>query len=137
MKHRVPESPEQPHLRAEPQSQQQRPCPLQDQRHRQNEAGPANDAPHLGCGDGLLHHPPLLQPDPPPGQHGDGRRRGHHTHAANLNQHEDHRLAEAGPVQRRVLDHQSCHAGGGGGGEQRVEKGGALPVPGGDGQGQQ
>ena len=27
--------------------------------------------------------------------------------------------------------------GGGGGGEQRVEKGGALPVPGGDGQGQQ
>ncbi|CAN4015473.1 Restriction endonuclease, partial [Dysosmobacter welbionis] len=84
MKHRVPESPEQPHLRAEPQSQQQRPRPLQDQRHRQNEAGPANDAPHLGCGDGLLHHPPLLQPDPPPGQHGDGRRRGHHTHAANL-----------------------------------------------------
>ena len=59
------------------------------------------------------------------------------THAANLNQHEDHRLAEAGPVQRRVLDYQSCHAGGGGGGEQRVEKGGALPVPGGDGQGQQ
>ena len=94
MKHRVPESPEQPHLRAEPQSQQQRPRPLQDQRHRQNEAGPANDAPHLGCGDGLLHHPALLQTDLPAGKHKDGHRHGHHPHAPHLDQQKDHPLSE-------------------------------------------
>lgn len=128
MKHRVPESPEQPHLRAEPQSQQQRPCPLQDQRHRQNEAGPANDAPTWGAEmDSCITHR-SFSPIRRPASMEMAAAAGHHTHAANLNQHEDHRLAEAGPVQRRVLDYQSCHAGGGGGGEQRVEKGGALPV---------
>lgn len=126
MKHRVPESPEQPHLRAEPQSQQQRPRPLQDQRHRQNEAGPANDAPTWGAEmDSCITHR-SFSPIRRPASMEMAAARGHHTHAANLNQHEDHRLAEAGPVQRRVLDHQSCHAGGGGGGEQRVEKGGAA-----------
>ena len=49
----------------------------------------------------------------------------------------DHRLAEAGPVQRRILDHQSCHAGGRSGGEQRVKKRRPLSVPGGDRQCQQ
>ena len=92
MKHRVPESPEQPHLRAEPQSQQQRPRPLQDQRHRQNEAGPANDAPHLGCGDGLLHHPPLLQPDPFARKHENRHRDGDHSHSAHLDQQKNDQL---------------------------------------------
>ena len=136
VEHRVP-NPPQPHLRAEPRGQQQRPGALQQQHGRQDEPGPANDAPHLGRGDGLLHHPPLLQADPPARQHGDGHGHRHHAHAADLDQHDDDRLAEAGPILSRVLHHEPRHAGGGGGGEQGVEKGGPLSVPGGDGHGQQ
>ena len=136
VEHGVPDAP-QPHLRAEPQGQQHGTSSLQQQHGRQDEPGPPDDPAHLGRRDGLLHHPALLQADPPARQHGNGHSHRHHAHAADLDQQNDHRLAESGPVQRRVLHHQAGDTGGGGCGEQRVKKGSPLPVPGGDGQRQQ
>ena len=130
----VPEALPQAELPAEGRGHDRRAQQLEDEGHLQDEAGQADDAADLGGGDGLLHGTALLQADLLAGDQGQGHGHRHHTHAADLNQQEDDGLAEAGPIGRRVLDHEARDADGGGGGEQGVGKGRALPVPGGEGQ---
>ena len=137
MEHPVPNALPQAELRAEPQGQQQSPHALNDQGRAEDKARHADDAAHLGRGDGLLHHPALLEADPPSGEDEEGHGHRHHAHAADLDQQQDHRLSESGPVSHGIVNHQSGHAGGGGGGEQRIQKIGAARRPGGPGEHQQ
>ena len=120
-----------------PDGQQQGPQPLDADGAPQNPVGHLQNAAHLGGGDGLLHNPPLLEPDLPAGEHGDGHCHSDDPHTADLDQDEDNQLAKDAPVLDGVVDHQAGDAGGGGGGEQGVQEGGPLPRPAGPGQAEQ
>ena len=65
------------------------------------------------------------------------RRGGHETETADLDQADDHRLAEAAPLGPGVVKHQSRYAGCGSRGEQRRPEAAAYSVAGGHGQHQQ
>ena len=83
-----------------------------EQRHFEDEAGQANDPAHFRSGDGLLHGAALHQGDFSPGDHGKGRSHRDDTHAADLNQDQDHDLTEHGPIGRRIMKHQTGHTNG-------------------------
>jgi hypothetical protein len=65
------------------------------------------------------------RPSSPRDEEREQRRERHDPEPADLNQSEDHDLAELRPVRRRVDDDQSRHADRGRGGEERRHKRGA------------
>ena len=137
MEHRVPQAAPQAELRTKAKRQHQRAHALNGKGGLQNKARHADDAAHLGRGDGLLHDPPLLQADPLAGKHKNRHSHGDHAHAAHLDEKQNDQLPKAGPVACRIMDHKAGHAGGGGRGEQRIEKRGSSPFPCGKRQHQQ
>lgn len=82
-----------------------------------DKAGQAHNAAHLWCGHGFLHGTALHQTDLASGNNGDCRSDSYDSHAANLDQHQDHSLTENGPVGTGIHHDQTRHADGGGGGE--------------------
>ena len=107
------------------------------QGHPADEPGQLHDAAHLKRRDALLEHASLQQRDLSPGDGGDEGRDCDDAQTADLDQDQNDRLSEEGPVDRRILDHQTGHAHGGGGGEQSVVYGGPCARPGRNGQHQQ
>ena len=103
--------------------QKERAGPLMSSMAFQNKAGHAYD-PHLGGGDGLLHHPALPQADSPAGAHDHG-----HSHVTTPMPPVWIRTRRGpggrrGPVGGGVSwTYQPGDTGGGGGGEQRVGEG--------------
>ena len=94
VKNTIPNALPQPKLGTEPQRQQQGPNGFYEKSGLENESRHPHDSAHLRGGDGLLHHPALLQTDLPAGKHKDGHRHGHHPHAPHLDQQKDHPLSE-------------------------------------------
>jgi len=94
------------------------------------------DLPELGLGLGGGQHA-LREADVAGDREGEDRGDRHDAQAADGDAHEDHRLAERGPVGGGVHGHEPGDAHGGGGGEERVGEGGALPRGGGDRQGEE
>ena len=62
------------------------------------------------------------QPQPPGHQQAQQRRHRHDSEAADLNQRQDHRLPETGPMRRGINDHQPSHADRARGRKQRLHK---------------
>ena len=92
------------------------------ERSLENKPRQAHDAAHRGSGDGVLHGAALLERDVPPGEHQERHRTGDHAQPADLDQQQNHRLAEGRPVAAGILHHQSRHADSGSGGEQCLMK---------------
>ena len=88
----------------------------------------------MGGRNGLLHGAALHQTDPSSREDGKGSRHRDHAQAADLDEQNDDRLPELGPIGGGVVDHQAGHANGGGRREQRMQKGGDLPIFCGDGE---
>ena len=112
MEHRVPQAAPQAELRTKAKRQHQRAHALNGKGGLQNKARHADDAAHLGRGDGLLHDPPLLQADPLAGEDKDGNGHGDHAHAAHLNKNQNDQLPKLGPIGSGVMYHKPSHAGG-------------------------
>lgn len=91
----------------------------------------------MGGRNGLLHGAALHQADSSSREDGKGSRHRNDAQSADLDQQNNDRLAELGPIGGRVVDHQARHTNGGGRREQRIQKGRDLPIFCGDGEHQQ
>ena len=94
-------------------------------------------SPHLEGPHGVHQHRPPMEPHPLAQQDGHQSGHRHEAQAADLNQQQDDRLTEEAEAAGGVEEGKAGDAGGGGGGKQGVLKGHRLPVPGGQGKGQQ
>ena len=137
VKNRIPQPPAQAEHGHKAQREERRAGKLQqagaDQRvlHHPYHAGQVVHP--QGGGDGK----PLGKADAPVQRQKNQGDHAHETQAAQLDQAQDHHLAEGAPVEPRVLNDEARDAGGGGGGEQAVQPGGEFPALGGDRQAQQ
>ena len=102
--------------------QQQRANGLHPQGRKDNKAGQPHNAAHLRRGNGFLHHAALHQPYLPAGQKRQGNGSRHHTHAADLNERQDHSLTKGRPACSCILHDQSRNAYGGSSGKQAIQK---------------
>ena len=93
-----------------------------------------DDAADLVGADAVLEHAALQKRDVPAGDGGKEGRDGHDPQTAQLDQDQNHRLTEHGPVGRRIPDDQTGHTNGGGGGEKRVLRRSPDPLLRGDRQ---
>jgi hypothetical protein len=121
----------------EPDHQRHRDDQLDRQAHRQHAV---HDPPHVAQTQRLrlrLHGQLHPQPDPAGDQQPEQRRQGHDPDPADLDQHEDHDLAERGPVGGGVHHDQPGHAHRGHRGEHRRREPGPGPALRRDRQGEQ
>ena len=117
MEHGHPESADEAKISAKYRGQQSGTGQLDQERSPDDKAGQAHNAAHLWCGHGFLHGTALHQTDLASGNNGDCRSDSYDSHAANLDQHQDHSLTENGPVGTGIHHDQTRHADRGGGGE--------------------
>ena len=112
----------------EAERQKQRPQPFQKKSAHQGVAHHPHHPGGVGQVQGGGHHQALGQANAPPqGQ----RSQGHQTdktQSADLEQQQNHPLAEGGPVQHCVHLDQTGDAGGGGGGKETDQQGSPLPT---------
>ena len=121
----------------EPDGEQRRPGQLRDGGAGHDDPGQGKDLPHVGDVDALTHDGAAAKTDPPPHEQKEEGGDGHKAQSADLDQQDDHHLAERGPLGGRVPQHQTRDAGGGGGGEQRLDQRGGGAVGAGNRQHEQ
>ena len=92
---------------------------------------------HIVEAQGLGHDHPLLQADALAEQEDEKGGHGHKAQTADLDEAQQHPLAEAAPLGIGVKGGQAGYTGGGGGGKQGTQQIAALPGPGRNRQGQQ
>lgn len=102
MEHAVPDAPQEAVLGHKSDGKETGTNPLKGQGHAQDKAEQTDDTADLGRADGLLQKEAAGQPDPFPGNLGQGYGHGNHTHTANLDQGQDHQLPKKRPAGGRV-----------------------------------
>ena len=105
----------------EPAVKQRRPGRLDGQGHQDDEAQGAPDLGQHRHLEDLAQEAALAHADAPPQQQAQGRGQGHDAQSAELDQQQDHRLAERREAGPGVPHDQPGDADGAGGGEQGVE----------------
>ena len=137
VEHRPPQPAGQAEVGHQPERHEHRPRPLQQEGAHQGVAHHPHHPVHAVQVEGGHHDKPLGQADAPVKGKGDEAHHRHEAQPPQLDHCQDHHLPKQRPLRPGVHQDQPGDAAGGGGGEQSGKKAGALPVPGGDGQGEQ
>ena len=137
MKNAQPQALSQPKPGKKMDRQNQRPQPLYTEASQKHRLLQPHHPVHIVKAQGLGHEHPLLEADAPAQQENKQCRHGHKPQAADFNQAQQHPLAKAGPLGPGIEGGQARYTGGRGGRKQGRQKWAALPIPGGDGPGQQ
>ena len=122
VEHGVPYPPPQPELGDEAYGQQHRPRELEDERAEADGAGYFHYAADADRVYALGHYAALAYAHAAAQQSGEERGDGHEAKTAYLDEQEYHHLPEAGPVSRRVHQHEARDARGADRGEERGYK---------------
>lgn len=134
MKYSIPGTTDQTVLRNKPAGQYDSACPLKYSCADNDFLSQLHHAANLQGVDAFLHKPPLLKPDFPSQHNGKENADADKSQTAQLNQHQQHHLAEQAPLGPGIRHHQSRHAGSAGGRKQTVEERLALTIPAGNGK---
>ena len=134
MKYSIPGTVDQTVLRNKPAGQYNSACPLKNSCADDDFLGQLHHAANLQGVDAFLHKPPLFESDFPSQNNRQENADADKSQSPQLNQHQQHHLAEQAPLGPGICHHQPRHAGSAGCRKQAVEEWLALPVPAGYGK---